>query len=211
MLVLHPLPHIVCRSALLQYSNALEHADLLLESQDWGVWVRQRASRALLAAALYVPHLRTFLPSPGEGPTREAMEAGHLTVYAKADVDIDTVAAAADATALPASRHHKLEGTFRFGKDVSYLYTASLLVEAGLLLCERRSDEHQSGGGGVLTPAAAFGHALTERILERLEATLDIAVIQEHPSVEIYTTSNPDFPDVPRPQRRDDGHFSLSE
>ena len=122
--------------------------------------MRQRATRALLAAALMVPPLRTFLPSPGEGPTREALEAGHFTLYAQADVDVD-------------GHRHRLKGTFRFSKDVSYLYTAALLVEAGLLLCEGKSS-----GGGVVTPAVAFGHALTERILERLEATLDVAVVQ---------------------------------
>jgi short subunit dehydrogenase-like uncharacterized protein len=67
----------------------------------------------------------------------------------------------------------KVQGTFHFGKDTGYLYTAAMLVETGILLLERTAGVNRLQGG-VWTPASSLGHDLTVRLLDRLEAKMDI-------------------------------------
>jgi len=82
---------------------------------------------------------------PGEGPKRADMEAGWLRVHGRAEL----------------SDGSKLKSTFEFGEDTGYLGTARMLVECGYQLATGATKT-----AGVVTPAAAFGSAL----LERLEA-----------------------------------------
>ena len=121
--------------------------------------------KLLLGSALILPTFITkwFLPQPGEGPDRQTMERGYCFLHARGEMKAsggETV---------------NLEGTFRFNKDISYLYTAALLVETGMLLV---ASPHGTLCGGVLTPEVALGHALTERILDKLETSLEIKPIE---------------------------------
>jgi short subunit dehydrogenase-like uncharacterized protein len=157
-------------SALLQYSKNLECTDLLLESKTWSSWFRSQAQKALLAAAMVVPPLQAMLPAPGEGPSREQLERGYLTLHGRATVSCPSDASDAEGKA---DVERAVVGTFHFGKDTGYLYTAAMLVETGLLLLERTAGMNKMSGG-VWTPASALGHDLTVRLLDRLDAMLEV-------------------------------------
>ena len=114
----------------------------------------------LVAAAVVMPSLfQRFLPGPGEGPSREAMESNYLNLHAIGKM-VD--AASGQQTSLKAKYH--------FPGDTGYLYTAKMLVEAGMQLLEDK------GQGGVLSPAAAFGSSgkLVLRLDKELGAKLEI-------------------------------------
>lgn len=118
---------------------------------------------------MVVPPLQVMLPAPGEGPDREQMERGFLTLHGRATV----LCPAADGAEAHVER--TVVGTFHFGKDTAYLYTAAMLVETGLLLLERTAGINKVPGG-VWTPASALGHDLTVRLLDRLDAMLEVRV-----------------------------------
>lgn len=100
-----------------------------------------------------------FVPKPGEGPSREIMENGYLTLHGFGTmIDNNT------------NKERKLSTRFQFNKDTGYLYTAVLLVETGLLLVEKFG----SLSGGCQTPASALGNDLTQRIVKEMDATFDI-------------------------------------
>ena len=87
-----------------------------------------------------------FLPKPGEGPTKEAQEAGFFKI--------------------------KLAGTTASGEVVSvrvtgdrdpgYGSTAKMLSEAGMGILE--TAETGKNSGGFWTPASLMGDALIERL-----------------------------------------------
>ena len=115
---------------------------------------------ALVAAAVVMPSIfQRFLPGPGEGPSRPAMESNYLNLHAIGKM-VD--AASGQQTSLKAKYH--------FPGDTGYLYTAKMLVEAGMQLLEEK------GQGGVLSPAAAFGSSgkLVLRLDKELGAKLEI-------------------------------------
>jgi short subunit dehydrogenase-like uncharacterized protein len=149
-------------SALLQYNKSLEYGDAqLYKHSTLTGWMLQTSKTALLAAAIAAPSIfGRFLPAPGQGPDRETMEEGYLILHGlgvmrKLSTDKD---------------EYKIQSTFRFNKDIGYLYTAALLVETGLLLLESSSSKQ----GGVMTPAVAFGSRLTQRIVKELDASFEI-------------------------------------
>ena len=114
----------------------------------------------LVAAAVVMPSLfQRFLPGPGEGPSREAMESNFLNLHGIGKM-VD--AASGQQTTLKAKYH--------FPGDTGYLYTAKMLVEAGMQLLEDK------GQGGVLSPAAAFGSSgkLVLRLDKELGAKLEV-------------------------------------
>jgi short subunit dehydrogenase-like uncharacterized protein len=88
-------------------------------------------------------------PDPGEGPTSEETEQGYFTVRVlgrgTADDDPFTVEA-------------------QFGADwgPGYGATARMLGETGM--CLREDDTDSPLSGGVLTPAAAIGTPLADRL-----------------------------------------------
>lgn len=85
-----------------------------------------------------------FLPEPGEGPSPEAREKGGFRIEFR--------------STLPDGR---VFGAEVLGKgDPGYASTARMLSESGLCLATT------DGPGGVLTPAAAMGDALVERLRE---------------------------------------------
>jgi short subunit dehydrogenase-like uncharacterized protein len=104
---------------------------------------------ALVAGLSFRPTrflLDKLLPAPGEGPSEQTREKGHFTV------DLYT-------TTETGARY-----TARFAAkgDPGYKATAVMLGESALSLAVGGSALH--AGGGVLTPAVAFGDVLTERL-----------------------------------------------
>ena len=115
----------------------------------------------LVAAAVVMPNLfQRLLPGPGEGPSREAMESNYLDLHA-----VGKMAHAAS------GQHTTLKAKYHFPGDTGYLYTAKMLVEAGMQLLEDK------GRGGVLSPAAAFGSSggLVRRLDQELGAKLELS------------------------------------
>ena len=129
------------------------------ESMKMGRGIRGRVSASLFSAGflggvglLAIPPVRrlaqrTVLPSPGDGPTDEAIEAGffRLRVFGhRAGGD-------------PAKR---LQLVVNGKRDPGYGATACMLAESAICL-SRNPDLPMAG---VLTPASAMGDALTERL-----------------------------------------------
>lgn len=106
---------------------------------------------ALVAGLTFPPTrflLDKVLPAPGEGPSEKTRERGHFT----ADL-YTTTESGARYTARVAAKG-----------DPGYKATAVMLAESALSLAVGGSDLH--AGGGVLTPAVAFGDVLTGRLRE---------------------------------------------
>lgn len=138
-----------------------------------GLGGRLRAQRlaymtgALTTAAALPPTAwllrRTVLPEPGEGPSAEERERGgfRIAVFGEGralDRDGDRDADGDRDGAPPRSRI-----TVSADRDPGYGATARMLAASALELVEtRRSGE--AGEGGVLTPAAALGLPLVERL-----------------------------------------------
>jgi len=89
------------------------------------------------------------IPSPGEGPSVKFMDSGYLRVSA-----LGKGKKAGGTT---------LKSTFYFPQDPGYRDTARMLAESGLLLA--LENEKTCKQGGVLTPAAALGTGLTDRLV----------------------------------------------
>ena len=162
-------------NALLGYAPELAYGDALLEDPSWIQYLQRTAYKGVVGAALYLPPLRPYLlPQPGQGPSRETMEAGFLKLHGRAIMVKDNKED-------DDGKHQlALHSLFHFQKDTGYLMTAEMLVESGVLLVEMdRNKQLPKPKGGVLTPAAAFGHYLTERITKHMNVTLDIQQVQE--------------------------------
>lgn len=91
--------------------------------------------------------LLQFLPKPGEGPSKESMDAGYLTVHGIAT----------------GSGGSTVQSTMHFSTDPGYKDTARMVVESALAL----SLDKVKCPGGVFTPAACQ----KEVLLKRLQAT----------------------------------------
>jgi short subunit dehydrogenase-like uncharacterized protein len=101
---------------------------------------------------------RTLLPSPGQGPSREAREAGMFRIR------IEGEGRGSDARDF--AMGVRIEGD----SDPGYGETAKMLGEAALSLALDDLPKQ----GGVLTPATAMGAALLER-LRRAGMRFDVA------------------------------------
>ncbi len=155
-------------SALLGYSSELQYGDAAVKEQTWSAWAKNMTTTVAVGATVYAPSLlgglvKPLIPQSGQGPSREDMERGFLKLHATAEMkDKNT------------QTTRRLEALFEFRKDTGYLYTAALLCETGLLLVEK----YGSLEGGCLTPAAALGGALTERILKEMDTSLEIKEVE---------------------------------
>jgi short subunit dehydrogenase-like uncharacterized protein len=92
---------------------------------------------------------RFVLPKPGEGPTREQREQGYFRTR--------LVGKGRDRDGVERTLRALVEGT----NDPGYGETAKMLAESAVLLAEQSPGEP---AGGVLTPAAALGMDLVERL-----------------------------------------------
>jgi len=117
----------------------------------------------LMAGYITCPSVfQYFVPKPGEGPSRENMENGFLTLHGFGTM-VDN----------KNKKERKLSSLFQFNKDTAYLYTAALLIETGILLVEKFG----TLSGGCHTPASALGNDLTQRILQEMDCTFEIKEI----------------------------------
>lgn len=89
-----------------------------------------------------------WLPKPGEGPSEEAMDNGHLYVLGVARGTKGTV----------------VKSTMSFEVDPGYKDTARMLVESALALS--LDGAKIKGEGGVLTPGSCQKEVLLERLLK---------------------------------------------
>ena len=89
-----------------------------------------------------------WLPKPGEGPSEQAMDNGHLYVLGVAKGDKGTV----------------LKSTMGFEVDPGYKDTARMLVESALALS--LDGKKIKSEGGVLTPGACQKEVLLDRLLK---------------------------------------------
>lgn len=121
-----------------------------------------RAYKALVGLAIFAPMVfGGFLPQPGEGPSREVLDRGFLVVHGRGK-----------AVEKASGAKTKLVSTFKFSEDVTYLSTARMLVEVGMLLL----GDAGKGGGGVTTPAAGLGSAIVQRLIDQTGASFEITV-----------------------------------
>mmetsp|Transcript_11871 Transcript_11871/g.34271 ORF Transcript_11871/g.34271 Transcript_11871/m.34271 type:complete len:433 (-) Transcript_11871:154-1452(-) len=156
-------------NVLLGYSKDFKYGDAMVASPTWEGWAKGKLSAGLIAGAIFLPSIfQRFVPKPGEGPTREDMENGYMTLYGVATMKPKD----GDDTA---TKTTKIKTKFHFNKDIGYLYTAALLVETGMTLLAKSS----SLSGGVSTPAAALGDDLMQRILQELDASWELEEIKQ--------------------------------
>ncbi|KXZ52357.1 hypothetical protein GPECTOR_10g991 [Gonium pectorale] len=115
------------------------------------------AATAMIGAVLMVPPLRTlarrYLPAPGEGPSEEARKKGYWRH--------DLVALTDEA------QPRVVRGFCGDKRDPGYWSTSRMLLEVGLCLAlegARLAADPRLAQAGVLTPAAACGPVLLERL-----------------------------------------------
>eukprot|EP00536_Pseudo-nitzschia_multiseries_P002713 jgi/Psemu1/322668/estExt_fgenesh1_pg.C_370007 len=162
-------------NALMGYSKDLKCGDSFLVKEDsWGAKLKLLKNGAILYAAIILPQLfAAFVPQPGDGPDRKTMEEGSLTVHGVAKM-VSASTTESGSSEKDGGVEKLAKATFHFNKDVSYLYTAVLLIETGMLLVEKSSSAEQKLNGGLLTPATALGSDLTQRILKQMDTSFDI-------------------------------------
>ena len=117
---------------------------------------------------------RFALPKPGEGPSEATRENGFANVYV---VGTGVSSDRGDASKHKAVAHFTFENA-----DPGYKGTAALAVEAALCLAlptERAKTPGSKRGGGVLTPAAALGSTLVDRINATDVLGLDVKPLAE--------------------------------
>lgn len=132
----------------------------------------------LYAAILFPKLVGSIIPQPGDGPDRKVMEEGSLTVHGVGKMVSATTTSSGSSEA-DAVEQKKVKAKFFFNKDVSYLYTAVLLVETGILLVEKSLSTGEEISGGVLTPASALGSDLTQHILKKMDTSFHIEEVHD--------------------------------
>ena len=87
-----------------------------------------------------------FLPSPGQGPSRNRRDEGHFKLLLIGKIDGEK----------------KVSMTITGDRDPGYAGTAKMLAEAALSLLLEEKNIPKSYG--VLTPAASFGDVIIDRL-----------------------------------------------
>jgi len=142
--------NVVRRSnSLLGYSPGLEYYEVEAHAGCMSAWLSVLQT-FWFATAIYFPPwkaaMMTFLPSPGEGPSRTQMKEGYLKLTALAT----------------STRKDQIIVRLGFTTDPAYEDTARMLVESGL--CSLDETVQKRGESGVVSPACAFGGKLLERL-----------------------------------------------
>mmetsp|Transcript_4493 Transcript_4493/g.9439 ORF Transcript_4493/g.9439 Transcript_4493/m.9439 type:complete len:170 (-) Transcript_4493:397-906(-) len=162
------------------YSKEFKCGDSFLVREDsWGATLKLFKNSVILYAVILFPKLfGAIVPQPGDGPDRKAMEGGSLTLHGIGKM-VNTTAASSGTSERDEIVEKTVKAKFRFNKDVSYLYTAVLLVETGLLLVEKSLSTGGKINGGILTPSTALGSDLTQRILREMDTSFHIEEIND--------------------------------
>ena len=110
---------------------------------------------AFVAAAAFAPTrellVKKILPKPGEGPSKEARDAGYFEVHLIAETEPDAHAG-----------KQRFAGKVVGTSDPGYGETAKMLGESAL--CLAKDGAQLEDRFGVLTPASAMGMRLVERL-----------------------------------------------
>lgn len=139
-------------NAVLGYSNKLIYSEAQVYPNFFAGFVTLMLM-IVFGTCLAIPLVLWFMlqsgimPSPGQGPSESDMDKGFLKVTA-----IGTGASGGT-----------VKSTFYFPTDPGYRDTARMLVEAGLVLA--LEIDKVKVGGGIWTPAACQGEAMTERLV----------------------------------------------
>lgn len=143
-------------NVLRDFTPKLEYQDLSLFANDLNTIQGFGASIGLASVGLsfYVPPLKWAirkwaLPAPGEGPSKEVMDAGWLTLKAFADND----------------KGETWVSELKFFTDAGYRDTARMLVETGLSLLDTRG---KKAGKDMVYGIVTAGAAVPEVLLKRL-------------------------------------------
>ncbi len=115
-----------------------------------------RAGMATLAIGPVRGLLASRLPSPGEGPSKEAREKGHFEIRLLGQH--------------PEDPDKNLRAVIRGDRDPGYGSTSKMLGEAAVCL----ACDELSSSPGILTPAVAMGDALLERLERSAGVTFSI-------------------------------------
>ncbi|KAJ1415215.1 Saccharopine dehydrogenase-domain-containing protein [Ochromonadaceae sp. CCMP2298] len=138
-------------NALNNYSSRLVYREAAVYPSFMAGYVNVMGL-VLLGTMLFCPPLawvmrKTVLPAPGQGPSKEDMDAGFLRVTGFGT----------------GSNGGKVRAVIYFPTDPGYRDTARMLVESGLVLA--LEGDKVRVGGGVWTPAACQGDVLMQRLL----------------------------------------------
>ncbi len=165
---------IVLRSNALQdgaYGEEFQYDEAVLTGADTAGWLAAQGVKwsfdlIALAAAIAPSRwlLSQVLPKPGEGPTNEEQAAGFYDLRFWGQ----TVSG------------HSLMVKVTGDRDPGYGSTAKILAQAGL--CLAKDKPKSSPPGGFWTPAAIFGQALIQRLVDY--AGLSFTEIDPPPSFE---------------------------
>ena len=142
-------------NALLGYASSFTYSERALREEKFADRMSQKLFTYKVGAAILSPTLfGGLVPKPGEGPSRENMEAGWLRVHGRASCDDGTY----------------LESTYFVDEDTGYLGTAKMLVACAVLLAKGANKT-----SGVVTPAVGLGSALLERLEKTTPASFEIS------------------------------------
>ena len=118
-------------------------------AQGWGIVAGRGGGGGVLATRLGRTVAQRFLPKPGEGPSEAAMDGGFFTT--------ELVAVAEDGRVV--------RGRIHGDGDPGNRSTVRMLCESAFCLTHLLDDTPAGAhGGGVWTPATAFGPVLLERL-----------------------------------------------
>merc|ERR1739836_75670 len=108
-----------------------------VKDESWDAMFNLIKNGIILYGAILLPKVfKGMLPQPGDGPDRKTMEEGCLIVHGIGKMASSTTTSSGSSET-EESVQKKVKAKFQFNKDVSYLYTAVLLVETGILLVEK--------------------------------------------------------------------------
>ena len=156
---------IVRRSnALLNYpwGNDFRYNESVSTGRGTGGWLKAKSMTAGLGAFILAGSfelsrkliIETFLPAPGEGPSKEKRESGFFKML--------LIGKLTDGSTLRA--------TVTGDRDPGYGSTSKMLSESAL--CLAKND--LKTGGGCWTPASAMGPVLRERLIANAGLTFEI-------------------------------------
>lgn len=153
-------------NALLGYADNLKISEMQLSS---GSTVLETLSTnfnlAVWYAGIAMPSLfGSFIPGPGEGPSRETMNAAFLKLRGRATM-IDNMT----------GEEKKISTEWFMDEHSGYIGTARMLAEAGMLLLDKGKGSPDNANAGVVTPACAFGSSLLDRLKSTTCTTFSIS------------------------------------
>ena len=154
-----PFPMAMVNVVCVKRSNALSNYGSHVKYSEATVFPSFMAGFVTIVTGLYLVTafffppllwlLKTFvLPSPGQGPSQSALDAGFLGVSCKGT----------------GTQGGKVDFEIYFPNDPGYVDTARMLVESGLSLALQ--NEQLETGGGIWTPAPCLGGTLLQRLVQ---------------------------------------------